>query len=212
MGNQVNHTTFTIEIRRDRHRLCGWRQPGGLYLVTPPIALTCGRLPAPLTPCPTCGRAPHFTRGWQWFSPAESHPPTPCPWKEEFCHVCPLADPPAIPRSGLLWVGHTHYPTPFAFLTEATRQGISKRVPHLPKGFTIGETRVFLAHPMACPDLQTFKPAPGLIATFIPRAVEYVVAEDDPAEKLENLITKGATLVQIERIDPEPPLPGMSPP
>lgn len=55
-----------IETRYDRERDCGWRQPGGLYLVSNGVMARCGRLYLPLTVCHTCGCGIKPTRGWTW--------------------------------------------------------------------------------------------------------------------------------------------------
>jgi hypothetical protein len=111
----------------------------------------------------------------------------------------------------LLWVGTSHYKTPRKFTHEAARLGISKRLPHVPRGFLINKTRIFLAHAQAAWDPELFQPTPGIFATFVPTAIEYVVSNHDDTGKLENLQTKGVSLVTIDRIDPEPDLPGITP-
>jgi hypothetical protein len=207
MTTQTTHNTPpTIQTRRDLKRGCGWRHPGGLYLVAPAPAQSCGRLPQQIWPCPMCGHRLNFTRGWQWITPSNLLSPEPCKNSLTSCATCPLKEPAALPRSGLLWVGRTHYRTTTKFLVEATQQGISKPIPRIPKDFHIGDTAVFLAHPTGCVDEDTGEPAPAIFAWFTPQAIEYAVHPNDTPEHLERLQAKGVTLIEIERIEPEPPL------
>jgi hypothetical protein len=59
---------------------------------------------------------------------------------------CPLADENLPEKAGLLWIGEKFYETPHDFLKEAAEMGISRRLPAVPKDFTIGEDSVLLAH------------------------------------------------------------------
>lgn len=195
-----------IQIRHDHKRGCGWRQPGGLYLVSATISLPCGRLPCPITICPTCGHGVKMSRGWQWFEPAPFFRDRPCTLDQGTCDPCPLAEPKSLPQSGLLWVGATHYRSPRAFLAEAASLGVSKRIPHKPKNFGAGITRVYLAHPTACIAPALMEPVPGIFATFVPQMLEYVVLGNETEDRLEYMVNQGITPVRIERIDPEPPL------
>ena len=51
----------------------------------------------------------------------------------------------------LMWVGYEHYPTIGAFVDEAKRLGLSKRIGRLPQGVEIGKSRLFFAHDEGCP-------------------------------------------------------------
>ena len=55
-----------IETRVEKARKCGRRKPGGIYIVSDGELGDCGRLPIPLTSCPTCGGGFHAARGWTW--------------------------------------------------------------------------------------------------------------------------------------------------
>jgi hypothetical protein len=44
-------------------RECGYREVGGLYLVSGGGGFTCDRLPLPIEACVTCGEEPRFNRG-----------------------------------------------------------------------------------------------------------------------------------------------------
>jgi hypothetical protein len=87
---------------------------------------------------------------------------------------------------------------PAEFAAEAGRQGISRRVPGIPRGFVVGQTWVLLAHRLGvlCPDGNRL---PGVFHLFRPAAIEYVVRPDDPPGRLEAMEARGATLVRVER-------------
>lgn len=131
-----------IETRHDRERACGWRSPGGKYLIGVGAIHDCGKLPIKLTVCPTCGAGIKPARAWTWIKPRDFVQPHACGID---CSVtCPLFFPPD--RAGLLWIGEKFYKTPEAFAKEARAQGISRRLPAIPKGFEVGKTLVLLAH------------------------------------------------------------------
>lgn len=163
--NYAMDPTYTIDTVEDQERGCGWRQKGGLYLMSAGLMSPCGRLPI-LIPekCPTCSGGLKFVRtGWTWISPLKL-------WGRAECHrrgraefhrrnVKPVSDCVAcvaglaIPeRAGLLWIGGKHY-TPEAWTAEAVSQGVSRRITSIPKEFVIGETPVFVAH-LKCVDLH----------------------------------------------------------
>lgn len=144
--------TIEIQERIEGKRGCGYRKPGGIYLVGPPTGQSCCKLPFPLTVCPTCGHGIHPARGWTWVNAGKL-------FGEQFCtqishlHLqtwpptgCSLAFPEQLGRAGLLWIGEKFYPTPGGFLQEARAMGISRRIPAVPKGFEPGKTWVLLAH------------------------------------------------------------------
>jgi hypothetical protein len=207
-----DHSQFTIETRRDRKRGCGWRQPGGLYLVGPKLSEPCGRLPRPLAACPTCGGGFHRTRGWTWIDPGAIFDGTICTSDADPCDLCPLHTPANLPLSGLLWIGRTYYPQASSFIEEAVRLGVSRRIPHLPIRFAIGQTVVFLAHEKVCLDPNNGEPGAGIFATFIPTAIDYVVKGTETPDRLEGLLSHGVNLVKIERIEQEPTLPHITAP
>lgn len=133
----------------------------------------CGRLPVPIEPCPHC-EAMGITcrieqvRSWTWINARKFMATYPCDQQEVIkvgmvnedspvyhpaCD-CPMADPPE--RAGLLWIGEAHYKTPADFLLETDlphpdgrKMGVSRRIAAVPKGFKLGETWVFVAHPKA---------------------------------------------------------------
>lgn len=44
----------TVRTSVEGARGCGYRKAGGIYLVSGGIPRPCGKLPIPLTTCPTC--------------------------------------------------------------------------------------------------------------------------------------------------------------
>jgi len=200
----------TIFTRYETERGCGWRKPGGFYLVGGYAISSCCKLPLPLGVCPCCGEGMRFSRAPRWLAEPERL------WAGKECQkpggvtgggLCPLAEGRKLGPSLLIWVGERFYPTPDAFISEGLVRGISRRLYHLPKGFTIGETWVLLAHRRAIPapppkfGEAPGEPGAGLFGVFRPTAIEYVVRDDDPVERLEALANQGITLVRISRIE-----------
>lgn len=160
---------MTAEVERG----CGFRKPGGIYLVSDGPSVGCDRLPLPISPCSCCGYAPSQTRSHQWLpghflgdhrvQPFLAVGKAMRAWgleahnghaKGQRCgdsdHL--LSDP--ICRANgerrlLMWVGRQHY-TPGSFAEEASRIGVSKRIADIPDGLVLGKTWVLLAHPDAC--------------------------------------------------------------
>lgn len=202
-----------IETVIDRKRGCGYRKPGGLYLIARKPSEPCCKLPKELEVCPCCGGGIKPARGWTWFNPM--------PFLQEACTdslrgpFCPLQGSNIPERAGLIWVGSKFYRTPADYLKESQDQGISRRIPSLPRDFEVGETWVFLAHrdiQKPCPDCNGMLPCetcdnerivtyPGIFYAFKPERVEYVVKEDDDEKKLERLEKRGITPVKVEITD-----------
>ncbi|MDI6852928.1 MAG: hypothetical protein QME75_04900 [Deltaproteobacteria bacterium] len=186
-----------VETRHEKRRGCGFRKPGGLYLVSDGPAAECCRLPLPLTVCPTCSAGIKPARGWTWVDVGGLFPyANPC--TSDTVTSCPLAAPRKLGRAGLLWVGEKFYPTPADFNREAREMGVSRRIPALPMGFVPGETWVLLAHRKAVfisnPETEY---APGVFYIFRPERVEYVVRGDETPEQLQRLIDRGITPVKV---------------
>jgi hypothetical protein len=57
-----------IQVRYDRKRGCGWRKPGGKYLMGGKLCAPCGKLPVWLSQCPVCGHGIKPMRGWRWIN------------------------------------------------------------------------------------------------------------------------------------------------
>jgi hypothetical protein len=208
-----------IHVRTEQARGCGFRKPGGLYLVTDGPGVPCALMPLELHVCTACGRGVKPSRGWTWIEPAgvfgealhEHGEPT-----------CPLSSPTGLgPRAGLLWVGAKFYRTPGEFTDEARRMGISRRISTVPRGFTLGQW-VLLAHRAAlecescygtgdddgeavgnprarCRPCHGVGGEQGVFHVFRPQRIEYVVRESDTEKKLAHLERRGITLVKVLR-------------
>lgn len=199
---------MAVEPRRG----CGYRKVGGLYLVSGRLSETCHRLPHPLTVCPTCGAGFPQARGWTWVDalrlfwpgcmPTDSH------YREPHCLRCVVCTPDRLgDRAGLLWVGAQFYSTPAAFLAEADQLGVSRRIAALPRGFTLGETWVLLAHPYACAPAAgdpLGENGPGIFSVFKPERVELIVKQSAAtAERVKGLAERGITAVPVPDDDPD---------
>ncbi len=195
--------TIEIQERIEGKRGCGYRKPGGIYLVGPPTGQSCCKLPFPLTVCPCCGTGIKPARSWTWVdTDALFHGPDEKSCIQEFGNVdaepmCPLRF--KIGMAGLLWIGEKFYKTPDNFLQEANTMGISRRISTVPRGFEPGKTWVLLAHRKACvvdvDGEQDF--GPGIFSVFRPSAVEYVTKGDETQEGLERLAKRGLTPVVV---------------
>jgi hypothetical protein len=62
-----------LEIRTltEKKRGCGYRKPGGMYLISGKPSAPCGKLPLPLTVCPTCNQGIKPARGWTTINGAK---------------------------------------------------------------------------------------------------------------------------------------------
>lgn len=153
-------------------RGCGYRKVGGIYMCADGSGGPCCKMPIPLRVCPTCNQGIKQTRGFQWIDP------TPwlkggCTWRRPFC---PLAQPGVLPdKVGLLWIGAEHYDRPEAFNDEAARLGISRRIRAIPRGFEVGKSWVFLAHPRVL--FEDDKWVGGLFRIIRPDRFETIVTE-----------------------------------
>jgi hypothetical protein len=119
------------------------------------------------------------------------------------CVRCPIGNPPA-GMHGLLWIGEKFYATPDEFVRESGKQGVSRKIKAVPKGFKLGETWVLLAHRKAVRNPATGeREFPGIFTMFKPRGVDLVIAdENDVPEKAERLAEKigdGARIVKVVR-------------
>jgi hypothetical protein len=227
-----------IETRREHARGCGYRKEGGLYLVCDGPGRDCERMPIPLTSCPTCSQGIKPARGWTWIESEPILDANPCKRSERLapvfdaklgpdptrtikCVDCPMGV--SMGRVGLIWVGSKYYAAPDDFLREASRQGISRRIPAIPQGFKLGEHWVWLAHRETIPTVHEdhcasrnpdvtvecdceAEPTPGVFQVFKPSRIEYVVKADDDEEKLGRLVKHDVTLVKIEKLGETLPL------
>lgn len=200
-----NDATVSTEAKRG----CGFREVGGLYLVSGPLTAPCGRFPLQIERCAACGGGIKQSRGWTWIEPQRLWP-----WPEEDllrsaecqrflfgdagCQTCP-AGPAAPERAGLLWVGVASYPTVQSFVREAVAVGISRRISSLPRDYTMVD-RVFLAHPRAAEDHDRNQVA-GVFASFVPERVERVVKPDTPQAEVDEIRKYGETPVVVVRAE-----------
>jgi RNA polymerase subunit RPABC4/transcription elongation factor Spt4 len=166
---------MAVQTRVEGARGCGFRKPGGLYLVSGGLSEPCPLLPVETKVCPTCGEGIRPARGFTWVDGAKLIPPS-RHGTAEHERVCPLGpkmafeleDPEGsgyagpysalhgtdggtefvsrIGRCGLIWVGEAFYPTAASFMDEAERMGVSRRITAVPRDFVVGETWVLLGH------------------------------------------------------------------
>lgn len=204
-----------VQTRYDSKRGCGWRQPGGLYLIAGGVSAPCGLLPIPLTTCPTCSCGIKPSRGWTWLDIRPLVKNKACRLANH-CPSCPVANQVAFgERQGLLWIGGSFYKHPEDWTNETIRQGISRRLSAVPRDFELGKTWVLVAHrealSVACPDCveehcDTCKdtrliPQAAIFHAFKPTAIEYVVRGDETDEELQRLMNRGITPVKVIRVD-----------
>jgi len=206
-------------------RGCGYRKINALYLVGDYTHHeTCDRMPFALTICPVCGQGLKVGRGFTQINPHRLwgiHQD--CKDKIRPCHLCDPQDKAAY----IMRVGEKYYKTPYDFLDEARRMGISKRIPFIPKGLELGKTVIYLAHPKACEvkepaalqeamaiveEAQTTQPrlletekvskALGIFCAFIPKRVEKLIWQNQATpEELERLEKRGIKPVIIPNGD-----------
>lgn len=167
-----------VPVLKEKERGCGYRKPGGIYLVCDPVGLVdCCSLPVRAESCPTCGAGIKPSRGFAWVDPRPLFEDSPrC---ELPCSVAQLRLE-GLERCGLIWVGKSFYPTTHAFLEEARTQGVSRRVNALPRGLEAGKTPVLLAHretvfPPGEPQLV----GPGIFSCFVPSRFEQVLRPEE---------------------------------
>jgi hypothetical protein len=218
-----------VQIRVDQERGCGWRKPGGLYLISGGVSAPCGLLPIPLTKCPTCSCGIKANRGWTWIDPAALIAGKSCSFPKLRCAGCAL--PGLKGKHGLLWIGGSFYAKPEDWTSEAIRQGVSRRLNTIPTDFKLGETWVLVAHRevsrKGCPECRGSGkqgmpgtdivldgavscdackgtgsiPEAAIFHAFIPSAIEYVVKGDETDDQLDRLIKRGITPVEVQRAD-----------
>ncbi len=206
-----------VQTRVESRRGCGFRKPGGTYLCSDGVMAACGRLPIPLTVCPTCHAGIKPARGWTWIDADAIAAQKSCTTKDthpSYCHACPLNG--KLGMAGLLWIGEKFYPRPEDFLKEAATMGVSRRLSQVPKGFEVGKTWVIVAHRKSndtkCPDCRYkndpycaccdgvgFLYTPAVFHAFKPQRIEYVVKGDETDEEIERLLKRGITPVHVEQ-------------
>jgi len=213
----------------EKQRKCGYRKPGGLYMVCDrPEFHTCDKLPLKLDVCPVCHSGIKPSRGFTWINPVPLFENVGCFQSGKTCGPCPLSRPKISigDRAGLVWIGERFY-EPDEWQAESEQMGVSRRIPAVPNGFEIGIHWVFVAHRRAvsavcgceykdeCCDLcggVGWRMKPAIVQLFRPDRIEYVVKPDDPRPKLERLVKRGITLVNVIRMgdDGQPLMPLLS--
>jgi len=194
-----------IDTVFDTRRGCGFRKPGGFYLVSEPWKPEpCGRLPLLLEACPVCGAGTKPARGWTWINLERLASEWPCAVaRDEDCRLsCTMRKPPA--RAGLLWIGERFYKTVGAFLEEAAEQGVSRRIGGIPRDFLPGVTWIALAHRkgicvVSGPAFAESTEKPAIFALWRPRQIEYVVKGTETDAELGRLVLRGIIPVKVER-------------
>ena len=221
-------------MAQETARGCGYRKVGGYYLVGGYISVPCDRLPFPLETCPVCGGGIKVSRGFTKINPLHlfgEHdqdvlpaypvfPPVVCKDVIRPCLVCDPENEIAF----IMQVGKNFYPTPDAFMEEARRQGISKRIPFVPKELVLGKTIIYLAHPEACEAMEPVavqqamaivegneaqqgrllesekkKKVTGIFSAFIPLKVEKLIWKSEASpDELEKLGKRNITPVIIK--------------
>jgi hypothetical protein len=98
------------------------------------------------------------------------------------------------------WVGSTHYPTAEAFIEEANRLGISRRIPGVPKAVVTPWSRGFLAHGNV--DLGDGTRGPAVFGYYHVAQMQEVVSEETvmPDGWYQ---ARGVHPVRVARITPE---------
>jgi hypothetical protein len=225
---------MNVEVRYEIERGCGMRKVGGVYLVSPPEGLKCGRFPIPVHTCPTCSAGIKPSRGWTWVDgDAIKDTAKPCRYMVDNldamltdsvvlgfnpalhvpCSSCIMSPLQEMGRAGLIWIGANFYPTPEDFLREGSVMGFSRRLPggRVPRGFRAGETWVLFGHRLAIAPWQRVQEdqddemTPGIIAAWKPSAIEVVVPEDYDEEEVERKIKRGLTPVIVRHAQLEHP-------
>lgn len=175
-------------MAQEAKRACGYRKRGGLYLCSSGLGSPCCKMPIFLDICPTCNGGIKQSRGFQWIDPKPFMPPGECTQRNK---LCPCARPEMFgDRVGLIWIGTQFYPRPTDFMAEVHRMGMSRRIQAVPRGFKIGETWVFLAHPRirevtdATDDTKT-EWRGGIFHICRPDRIEKIITETDAADEAE---------------------------
>jgi hypothetical protein len=209
-----------VHISVEKIRGCGYRKPSaggkgvGIYLVADGIAAPCGKLPIALDVCPCCGGGIKQSRPSRLFAGVRCNLDDTATayhssrrhgsWLDRSCESCPLGDPLPEGKHGLIWIGESFYATPDDFRREAAMMGVSRKLPAIPRGFDLGQTWVYLAHPKAVQHESTHPETaftPGIFRAFMPTGVDLVIEDEDKiperAEKLLEQIGDGARLVKV---------------
>lgn len=185
----------TIQTRIEARRGCGYRRPGGYYIVSNTSPSLCGAFPTPVISCQCCGQGIKPARGWTWIKPSMLN--LPCGWDN--CQSCGWKGQ---ARLGLLWIGESFYRRPHEFVREWLSAGISRRLGRIPREFEVGKTWVLLAHRKGITGTDAqgnpFH-TPAIFAAFKPTAIEYVITGKESEDELDRLEKRGFVLIKVIR-------------
>lgn len=182
-----------IELNEQKRR-CGYRKPGGKYLVGGTGWTTCCELPIHLHVCCACGAGIKQSGGFTWIQLAEllGKQAVGAGRNEPACKLCLYTEALAQDRVGLLWVGHAAYPSLAAFMHEMRLQGVSRRIGAWPRGLKVGVTICMLAYP------NHIVPGAGQIFSCCRvEHVDYVLSGQESPEELGALDKQGYRLVRV---------------
>lgn len=198
----------SIQIRQESARGCGRRVVGGLYLVMNGRAMTCGKMPIPLTICPHCGLGYRFSRAPQWIpDPSFLWREMSCLKSDDVCDYCPLNDKNIMGPALMIWVGEKFYPRPRDFLLESGVQGVSRRIKTVPKNFEVGKTWVLLAHNKTIDLGEALSPEerfdPGIFSMYRPTSIEVIVDGTESDAEIESYLKRGLTPIMINTTQAE---------
>lgn len=176
----------TVEVQT---RNCGTRQQGGYYFVGDIPLEAHSFFPKPLT-CACGHRVIRPSRSAQAFYPGEL-------WKRLQDEDNPFIHFPEDKKAWAMTIDVRNYPTVFSYINEGQNQGISRRLNNgLPKGFKVGEDKVFLIHQKAWKG-KAGELEPGFFMVFTPKECQYVCHGEETPQFIEELRRKGITPINV---------------
>lgn len=202
----------TIHTRIEPARGCGYRKPGGFYLVLDGKGIECGLLPLEVRPEIKTSRAPSWRTSEAAIGKAQDRR---CRLEgnddpEHQCKGCWLKDLPNEELVLLTFIGMKYYRSVKHFESEAGRIGISRRIPPslVPK-ITVGKTAVLMAHRESShipDDKEGFKAIREVFSAFKPQRIEYIITGAETPQELEELEAQGITLIRVTKQGDTPQL------
>ena len=191
----------TIHTRVESSRGCGYRRPGGFYIVLDGEGVVCGLLPVELPEHIKTSRAPSWRESQELLGPSKKRS---CSGTEDGpCKECWLKTLPDPEITMLMFVGMSHYKTTQQFEREAGRVGISRKInPGLIPRIHVGHTVVLLAHRESShiPDEELdYKAIRQIFTAFKPERIEYIVKGNEDEEYLDALEQQGITLIKVQK-------------
>jgi hypothetical protein len=191
---------MAVEARRG----CGYRKIGALYMCANGPSAHCCKFPFPLHICPVCNQGVKQSRNVQWFEPGPFMQGE-CKLNGGFSYNPPMCRfrRGETEKSLLIWIGAKFYGTPESFLEEARRMGISRRVKSIPRGFELGKTQVFFAHPNCAFSTADggMEYGPGVFAMVVPTRFELIVTDNPTPKQKKRLEDERITPVVVPDFD-----------